>query len=255
GEGEVLRRAYPLFDQKVHNRIVTVDLTGDFEQDQIQVCGGLMDVALDLWQPEQDTNLARALAEAARERRPAALITAIEAGAGMEAGTKTCLTIGHDGAQLTPALPLDEELVQTFTASVTAGASGLFSARPEGQIFVDVQAGLQTLLIVGAGHIAQPLCEMGHMLGFRTIVVDDRWAFANRERFPNATDIKVGPFVETLESLEINEQTFAVAVTRGHNWDEASVRTILNRKTAYLGMIGSKRRANATLERLADLYS
>jgi xanthine dehydrogenase accessory factor len=254
GEGEVLRRAYPLFDQKVPNRIVTVDLTGDFEQDQIQVCGGLMDVALDLWQPEQHKEIAHALAEAARERRPAALITSIEAGGGMEPGTKTCLTIGHDGAKLTPALPLDETLIETFTASVSAGASGMFSAQPQGQIFVDVQPGLQTLLIVGAGHIAQPLCEMGHMLGFRTIVIDDRWAFASRERFPNASEIKVGPFVETLESLDINEQTFAVVVTRGHNWDEASVRTILKRKTAYLGMIGSKRRAKATLERLADSY-
>src|SRR5439155_17592355 len=158
GEGEVLRRAYPLVQEHMPPRVVEVDLTGDFDQDEIQLCGGLMDVALDLWQPEEHQDLAHALAEAARERRPAALITAIEAGAGMEAGTKTCLTIGHDGAQLTPALPLDEELVQTFTASVTAGASGLFSARPEGQIFVDVQAGLQTLLIVGAGHIAQPLC-------------------------------------------------------------------------------------------------
>src|SRR5436190_3872697 len=136
GEGEVLRRAYPLFDHKVANRIVTVDLTGDFEQDQIQVCGGLMDVALDLWQPEEHKDLAHALAQAAHERRPAALITAIEAGAGMEAGTKTCLTIGHDGPKLTPALPLHEELVETFTASITAGTSGLLPVKPEGQIFV-----------------------------------------------------------------------------------------------------------------------
>ena len=110
GEGEVLRRAYPLFEQKVPNRIVTVDLTGDFEQDQIQVCGGLMDVALDLWRPEEHKDLAHALAKAARERRPAALITALQTGAGMEAGTKTCLTIGHDGAILTPAVSLDEAL-------------------------------------------------------------------------------------------------------------------------------------------------
>jgi xanthine dehydrogenase accessory factor len=120
------------------------------------------------------------------------------------------------------------------------------------RIFVDVQPGLQTLLIVGAGHIAQPLCEIGHMLGFRTVVIDDRWAFANRERFPHATDIRVGSFVETLESLEINEHTFVVVVTRGHVWDEASVRTVLKSKPGYIGMIGSKRRAKATLERLVE---
>src|SRR5205807_1180385 len=81
----------------------------------------------------------------------------------------------------------------------------------------------------------------------------DRRAFANRERFPHATEIRVGPFVETLEQLDVNDQTFAVVVTRGHNWDEGSVRTLLQKKPlAYLGMIGSKRRAKATLERLAE---
>src|SRR4030095_12264398 len=95
-------------------------------------------------------------------------------------------------------------------------------------------------------------CEMGQMLGFRTIVIDDRHAFANRERFPRATDIRVGPFVDTLDSLEINEHSFVVVVTRGHVWDEASVKTVLRRKPAYLGMIGSKRRAKATLERLVE---
>src|SRR5262245_11407286 len=74
GEGEVLRRAYPLFDQHVPPRIVEVDLTGDFDQDEIQVCGGLMDVALDLWRPEEHRELAHALAEATRARRPTALV-------------------------------------------------------------------------------------------------------------------------------------------------------------------------------------
>jgi xanthine dehydrogenase accessory factor len=111
---------------------------------------------------------------------------------------------------------------------------------------------LQTLLICGAGHIAQPLCEIGHLLGLRTIVVDDRWAFANRERFPRATEVRVGPFAEVLESLDINENTFVVVVTRGHNWDETCVHTALKKNPGYLGMIGSKRRSKATLERLAE---
>ena len=70
GEGEVLRRAYPLFEENLPPRVVEVDLTGDFDQDEIQVCGGLMDVALDLWRPEEHRELAHALAEATRARRP-----------------------------------------------------------------------------------------------------------------------------------------------------------------------------------------
>ena len=266
GEGEVLRRAFPLFEQNMPPRIVEVDLTGDFDQDEIQVCGGLMDVALDLWRPEEHQALAHALAEATRARRPTALVTAIHPIANLPAGTKSCLSLLPEGVSLTPRLSLDPAAVRTFAASVSAGIPRLFSLSPEGElvedavvrgqdwprVFVDVQPGLQTLLIVGGGHIAQPLCEIGYLMGFRTVIVDDRWAFASRERFPHATEIRVGPFVETLESLDINEHTFAVVVTRGHTWDEASVRTILKKNPRYLGMIGSKRRSKATLERLAE---
>jgi xanthine dehydrogenase accessory factor len=253
GEGEVLRRAYPLFEQKMASRIVQVDLTGDFDQEDIQVCGGLMDVALDLWKPEEHKELAHALAEATRACRPTALLTAIEAVGDLPAGTKSCLSLEpQGGANLTPALALDASVLERCAHSVSAGKPRLLSLSPDGALFVDVQPGLQTLLIVGAGHIAQPLCEIGHMLGLRTLVVDDRRAFANSERFPNATEILVGPFIETLESLDVNDQTFAVVVTRGHNWDEGSVRTLLKRKLGYIGMIGSKRRAKATIERLAE---
>ncbi len=266
GEGEVLRRAYPLFEQNLPPRVVEVDLTGDFDQDEIQVCGGLMDVALDLWRPEEHRELAHALAEATRARRPTALVTTIHPVDVLPAGTKSCLSLNQDGPLLTPSLPLDSAVVRTFTTSVSSGKPELFSLSPQGEvvedslargqdwprIFVDVQPGLYTLLIVGAGHIAQPLCEIGYLMGFRTVVVDDRWAFANRERFPHASEIRVGPFVETLEHLEINDQTFVVVVTRGHNWDEASVRTVLKKKPGYIGMIGSKRRAKATLERLTE---
>lgn len=266
GEGEVLRRAYPLFEENQPPRVVEVDLTGDFDQDEIQVCGGLMDVALDLWRPEEHRELVHALAEATRARRPTALVTVINTMTDLPAGAKSCLSLGAEGTKLTPSVPLDPVTVQTFSSSVAAGTPQLFSVSPQGEVvedavargqdwprvFVDVQPGQQTLVIVGAGHIAQPLCEMGQMLGFRTIVIDDRHAFASRERFPRATDVRVGPFVETLNSLEINEHSFVVVVTRGHVWDESSVKAVLRRKPAYLGMIGSKRRAKATLERLTE---
>jgi xanthine dehydrogenase accessory factor len=266
GEGEVLRRAYPLFEQDVPPRVVQVDLTGDFDQDVIQVCGGVMDVALDLWKPEEHRELVHALAEATHARRPTALVTAITPVETLPAGAKSCLSLDQSVTVLTPSLSLDPATVRTFANAVSAGAPQLFSLSPQGElvedsvarghewprIFVDVQPGLQTLIIVGAGHIAQPLCEIGYMLGFRTVVIDDRWAFANRERFPHATDIRVGAFEETLNSLDINEHSYVVVVTRGHVWDEASVKAVLRRNPAYVGMIGSKRRAKTTLERLGE---
>ena len=164
GEGEVLRRAYPLFEQKMPSRVVQVDLTGDFDQEDIQVCGGVMDVSLDLWHPDEHRDLAHALAEATRVHQPAALVTAITAMPEIPAGSKFCLSMNSKGATLTPALPLDPKILQALTDSLVAGTPQLLSISPDGkvfkgaaadgkpwpQLFVDVQPGLQTLLIVGA---------------------------------------------------------------------------------------------------------
>ena len=47
---------------------------------------------------------------------------------------------------------------------------------------------------MGGGHIAVPLCAMASMLDFAVTVVDDRIAFANSERFPQATRVICNSF-------------------------------------------------------------
>ena len=137
GEGEVLRRAYPMFEQNTPPRVVQVDLTGDFDQDEIQVCGGLMDVALDLWKPEEHRELVHALAEATHARRPTALVTAINPLEALPAGAKSCLSLEQNGTMLTPSLSLDPATVRTFANSVSAGTPQLFSLSPQGEIVED----------------------------------------------------------------------------------------------------------------------
>ena len=41
--------------------------------------------------------------------------------------------------------------------------------------------------IFGAGHISKSLSKVANLAGFSTVVIDNREAFANRERFPEAT--------------------------------------------------------------------
>jgi xanthine dehydrogenase accessory factor len=100
----------------------------------------------------------------------------------------------------------------------------------------------ETLLIVGAGHIASPLCQMAKMVGFRVVIVDDREDYANDRRFPQADLILVGTFVEILRDFPFNRHTYVVLVTRGHLFDRDCLREILGKPAAYIGMIGSLRR-------------
>jgi xanthine dehydrogenase accessory factor len=102
----------------------------------------------------------------------------------------------------------------------------------------------------GAGHVAQPTAQMAAMTGFRTVVVDDRKAYANRERFPQIDEVKViadfGAALEELAGfdLDIDESSFVVIFTRGHRHDHAVLAQALKTRAAYIGMIGSRRKRN-----------
>lgn len=109
-----------------------------------------------------------------------------------------------------------------------------------------------TLLVVGGGHVGGFVAKLGKMVGFQVAVIDDRPEFANSERFPDADQIICEDFIPALERFPITDSTFVVVVTRGHKQDEISVRTVVSSEAAYIGMIGSKRRASAVMKLLAD---
>ncbi len=266
GEAEVFRKARVLLEERAEARLAEVDLTGDFDQQEIGTCGGIMDVFIDRWAPEADLPLAKKLADAAEHSRPAALLTVVDSGArGGRVGSRTVVDPAqHDTSALAPvgldAFAMDqvaERAADSHAGLVEVGESGLHHTtriEPNGspRIFIDPIAGAQRLIIVGAGHIAQPLAAMGSMLGFHVTVIDDRHQFANRERFPTANDIIVKPFRHAIDALRLDKHCFLVSVTRGHAYDEEAVAAALRQPCGFVGMIGSRRRVRTTLDRLVE---
>lgn len=127
--------------------------------------------------------------------------------------------------------------------------------RPDGtelEVYVELRRAVQELIVVGAGHIAQPLARLGALLGFRVTVLDDRPAFATRERFPEAERVLSADFDDPFRDVAIHGRTHLLLVTRGHKYDYAClVRALrLDPAPAYIGMIGSRRRVRATFEQL-----
>ena len=266
GEAEVFRKARVLLEERQGARLTEVDLTGDFEQQEIGTCGGIMDVLIDRWSPGADLPLAKKLADAADHNRPAALLTVVDSGSrGAPVGSRTVVDPAErDLSTLTPVglgeFAMDqvaERAADSHAGLVEVIESGLRHTsriEPSGmpRIFIDPIAGAQRLIIVGAGHIAQPLAAMGSMLGFHVTVIDDRHQFANRERFPTANEIIVKPFREAIESLALDKLSFLVSVTRGHAYDEEAVEAALRQPCGFVGMIGSRRRVRSTLDRLIE---
>lgn len=114
----------------------------------------------------------------------------------------------------------------------------------EVEIFVQPLAPVPTLWVLGAGHIALPLVELGYMMGFKMIVIDDRPDFANPVRFPKAEEVICDDFAITIQRLPVTEHTYIVVVTRGHKYDQRCVEMLLDSQAAYMGMIGSRRRVS-----------
>lgn len=267
GEAEVFRKARLLLDEGTGARLAEVDLTGDFDQQDIGTCGGIMDVFIDLWSPQTDVPIARQLAEAADRSRPAALLTLVDSGGKGEIppGAKAVVDPADRGGacQLGGLKPAALDQIAQRAAD---GIPGLLEVDPEGEVkpvtriestgaprvFVDPVTGAQRLIIVGAGHIAQPLAALGSMLGFHVTVIDDRASFANRERFPDADEIIVKPFTAAIDSLKLDRHCYLISVTRGHAFDEEVLRAALKQPECFIGMIGSRRRVKATLARIEE---
>jgi xanthine dehydrogenase accessory factor len=118
------------------------------------------------------------------------------------------------------------------------------------EIFVEVQRRSPTFIIVGAGHVALPLAQLGKMIDFEVVVLDDRPRFANKQRFPMADRVLAQPLRETLRNWPIDNDTYIVLVTRGHSHDVECLLEVIDSPARYIGMIGSKRRVKAVFELL-----
>lgn len=118
------------------------------------------------------------------------------------------------------------------------------------KIFVEVHQSPPNLLIVGAGHIAQPLATLAKMIEFEVTVLDDRPQYANKQRFPSATQVIAAPFAKTLRKWPIDSNTYIVLVTRGHSHDVDCLLEIIDSPARYIGMVGSKRRIKGVFDLL-----
>ena len=125
---------------------------------------------------------------------------------------------------------------------------------PGVRFFLEIHRPQPELVIVGAGHIAQPLCSVGALLGFRVRVLDDRPEFATRERFPEAKEVVRIDMADPFGQVSLTPETHVVLVTRGHKYDYACLRQLLSRDddVRYIGMIGSRRRVRAAFTQLIE---
>jgi xanthine dehydrogenase accessory factor len=193
-------------------------------------CGGAIEVFLEpvvkeIFGPVRD---------ALRAEKPVTLATVIR-GADAEVGRKVVLF--EDGETLGSR---DDAALDAARAALAESRSRRFAVGGR-EIFADVQLPSPRMVIVGGVHIAVALVGLAKALGFRTILVDPRAAFANPKRFPRVDEIRSEWPGEALAKIGLNSGTAVAVLAHDPKLDDPALIAALASPAFYVGALGSTR--------------
>jgi xanthine dehydrogenase accessory factor len=120
------------------------------------------------------------------------------------------------------------------------------------EVYVEILRPPARLCVFGAGAVAIPLVAFARELGLQTVVIDGRARFANRERFPQVDDIRLGIASEIAAQLALGETTPVVLVAHDYKIDVPVLKQALATDAPYIGLLGSRRRGAAILQMLRE---
>ncbi len=117
-------------------------------------------------------------------------------------------------------------------------------------IFVEPVTPQPRAFIFGGGHVSKSISKVANLAGFATVIVDDREAFANRERFPEADETYADEYEAVFPKLPVTSTSYLIIVTRGHRDDMRVLRWAVGTPAKYIAMIGSKRKTISVIHEL-----
>ena len=118
------------------------------------------------------------------------------------------------------------------------------------QALIDQLAATHTLVVVGASEIAVALVRIAKAIDLRVVVVDGREHLANKERFPDADEIRLGIPSEIVTEIGLTPLTALVLISHEYKYDLPVLRAALVSNVGYVGMLGGKKRRESIKEML-----
>src|SRR3984893_18670411 len=117
-------------------------------------------------------------------------------------------------------------------------------------VFVEPVVPQPRAFIFGAGRISKSISKVATLAGFASVIVDNREAFANKERFPEADEIFAEEYEDVFPKLAVRDTSYVIIVTRGHRDDMRVLRWAVETNAKYIAMIGSKRKVIGVVKEL-----
>jgi xanthine dehydrogenase accessory factor len=121
------------------------------------------------------------------------------------------------------------------------------------EVFVDVFAPAARMVVVGAVHIAIPLVTLAKAMGYHTIVIDPREAFATRERFPHVDELITEWPSTALEKLRPDEGTYIAVISHDEKLDNPALQVALSSPARYVGVLGTRKKIPQRFAALREL--
>ncbi len=215
-------------------------------------CGGQIEVFLERIHPAANPDLLARLIGHLEAGELAAVVSVV-GGAGL--GRQRLIRPGE------PAFgSLGSDDLDAAADRMAAEGLGSFASRRETvreqmapiDLFCDVHSPPPKLIVVGAVHAAIHLVRFARELGYRTVVVDPRTAFATPERFADADELDTRWPEEALADHGLDEATCVATLSHDMKLDLPALEAALRSPARYIGALGSKRTHAKRVERLKD---
>ena len=233
------------------SQVLTLSLNQEAAAESGMICGGTVDLLVE-WLDGSDPAIIEFFGRVAamvESHRPIFPVTLVDQ------STRTTKVsrglVDEHGTLIAGGLPTLDD--QPWVAGIVGTIQPTLFQDGDHLVFVDPLNPPKTVWIFGAGHVAESLAPLCTLVDFRVVVLDDRAEFANSERFPTATQVRVVPaYAKALDDLPIGMDALVVIVTRGHLWDQVVLAQALRTEAGYIGMIGSRRKRDTIYRALME---
>jgi xanthine/CO dehydrogenase XdhC/CoxF family maturation factor/CTP:molybdopterin cytidylyltransferase MocA len=148
----------------------------------------------------------------------------------------------------------DEALITTYRDSDAPALRtwiGTASHAPAGAFVQQIVPRL-TLFIFGASPAAEPLLRFAKQLGWCVRIADHRPVVASDPRFASADSIDIAPASDLPSRFSYPAPSAAVVMTHHYLRDLDLIQQLAPRGLSYLGLVGSRERAQRLIAELAE---
>ena len=218
-------------------------------------CGGTVEVLVQRVDAQNERDPALVAYGAAREAYDAGHASIVVAALGDKPDRLVVRVDGSSSGTLGDA-ELDTAAARVAMDRLRTGDGSAVVEVPIGggtiALYFEHLAPPETVVIYGASHVAMTLTVLARELGMRTIVVDGRDRYATRERFPHASEIRIGMPSEIAEQLPASRRMYVVLLAHDYKYELPVLRQVLRGDAGYIGMLGSRRRGATIRSMLAE---